>query len=87
MSGYSRDFSTLKRELIARRELFVDPDFPANNRSILGHSVLPGELPDKKVEWKRPKVSTSREHPYEINTHNITKTRTCNIAFFLNYKN
>ena len=60
MSRYARDFNTLKRELLARRELFEDQDFTANNRSIMGNSVLPGNLPDKKVEWKRPHVSISR---------------------------
>lgn len=54
MSTYKRDFHTLKRELLASGKKFVDEDFPANNRSILEHSVLPGDLPDKKVEWKRP---------------------------------
>ena len=57
MSRSTRDFNSLKRELLEKRQLFVDTDFPANNRSLLFNTVLPGDLPAKKVEWKRPAVS------------------------------
>ena len=52
----SRDFYSLKRELLREGRLFEDPEFPASNRSIVNNTAVPTELPARHVIWKRPKV-------------------------------
>lgn len=42
-------FDSLKKDCIKKGTLFVDPEFPPNNKSIFYSKV------DREIEWKRPK--------------------------------
>lgn len=55
MPRFKRDFHSLKKKLLERGELYVDPDFPADNKSLTYSGYLPAGLPVTKVEWMRPK--------------------------------
>ena len=44
-------YSKLKKDFLKKGELFVDPEFPANNKSLFFSKV------DNDIEWKRPNVS------------------------------
>ena len=48
-------YSSLKREYAKKGELFVDPVFPPNNKSLFYSKV------DKDVVWKRPKARICKE--------------------------
>ena len=43
-------YSSIKKECAKLGELFVDPEFPPNNKSLFFSKV------DKEIVWKRPKV-------------------------------
>ena len=45
-------YGTLKKEHIKKSNLFIDPEFPPNNKSLFFSKV------DNEIEWKRPKVKT-----------------------------
>lgn len=48
-----QDFKTLLEECLKSGELFADPDFPADQKSI-GMPEDPD--PKKEIKWQRPKV-------------------------------
>ena len=48
-----QDFRTLQRECLRSGELFADPEFPAEQKSI-GRPEDPD--PQKAIKWQRPKV-------------------------------
>ncbi|CAD5119281.1 DgyrCDS7909 [Dimorphilus gyrociliatus] len=45
----NQKYNELKKRLLSKGELFVDPEFPANNKSMFYSKI------DTRVEWKRPK--------------------------------
>lgn len=47
-------YGKLKKSLLKSGELFMDPEFPANNKSLFYSRV------DSEVVWKRPNVSRLR---------------------------
>ena len=51
-----KDFKLLRNECKKRGRLFEDRDFPATNSSLYF-----SKQPPFSVEWKRPKVSPSRQ--------------------------
>ena len=57
MSRDLRDFHSLKKALLERNSLFVDPEFPPDAKSLTFSGYLPRGLPFRRVEWKRPFVS------------------------------
>ena len=44
-------YGSLRKACIKRGELFQDPEFPANNKSLFFSKQ------DKDIEWRRPKVN------------------------------
>ena len=44
-------YEKLKKDCLKKGELFKDPEFPANNKSLFYSKF------DEEIEWKRPKVS------------------------------
>ena len=46
----NQKFSSLKKDCLKKGELFKDPEFPPNNKSLFFSKV------DNEIEWKRPKV-------------------------------
>ncbi len=49
-----QNFELLKRQSLERRELFVDPEFPPNNKSLFFTHI------DNSIFWKRPKELSHR---------------------------
>ena len=47
----NQKYSSIRGDCLKKGELFEDPEFPANNKSLFYSKV------DNEVEWKRPKVS------------------------------
>ena len=45
----SQQYEMLKKVSLARRELFVDPEFPPHNKSLFYSHV------DESIMWRRPK--------------------------------
>lgn len=43
-------YSALKKDCVKKGNLFIDPEFPPNNKSLFFSKV------DSAIEWKRPKV-------------------------------
>ncbi|KAL3876235.1 hypothetical protein ACJMK2_034105 [Sinanodonta woodiana] len=50
------DFKTLRAELLRKRSLFQDLEFPPDNRSLTYNGKSPTDLPIQRVVWKRPTV-------------------------------
>ena len=47
----NQKYGSIRSDCLKRGELFEDPEFPANNKSLFYSKV------DNEIEWKRPKVS------------------------------
>ena len=45
-----QDYNSIKKECLKKGQLFEDPEFPANNKSLFYSKVDPG------IDWMRPKV-------------------------------
>ncbi|KAK3608208.1 hypothetical protein CHS0354_039225 [Potamilus streckersoni] len=48
------DFKTLRAELLRKRSLFEDLEFPPDNRSLTYNGKSPTDLSIQRVVWKRP---------------------------------
>jgi hypothetical protein len=46
----NQKYSSIKSDCLKRGELFEDPEFPANSKSLFFSRV------ENEIEWKRPKV-------------------------------
>ena len=57
-----QDYSALKKESQERGTLFIDTEFPPDERSL---SSTPGKFGN--VVWKRPKVIPSNYHSFHCN--------------------
>ena len=53
----NQDYETLKKECVTKGTLFIDPEFPPDDRSL---SSTPGKFGN--VVWKRPKVRKLKCH-------------------------
>ena len=53
-------YSSIKSEFLKKGELFEDPEFPANSKSLFFSKV------ESDVVWKRPKVSKTTRTPKQI---------------------
>lgn len=51
---HQQDYWELRDACLARRELFVDPDFPPHNKSLFYSHV------DSLIEWRRPREMSPR---------------------------
>ena len=51
MAAYKgQKYNSLKKDCLKKGELFTDPEFPPNAKSLFYSKI------DTEIEWKRPKV-------------------------------
>ena len=55
-------YSSIRSDCLKRGELFEDPEFPANNKSLFYSKI------DNEIEWKRPKVLFFMFRFYQVTT-------------------
>lgn len=63
----SQNYEEIKRNCLARRTLFEDPEFPAESSSLYY-----SQPPKRRVEWKRPKVSLAH---FAISCHSYLNVK------------